>query len=167
MIFDPPIQMAYDKAATMTDTMSLTDNTYDLERFVTAQAPFYPTVLRELRSGQKQSHWMWFVFPQLRGLGRSETSQFYGISGFAEAAAYLEHPTLSERLTECTQLVLKSPASSVTALFGKPDDEKFRSSMTLFAVASMKPASVFHRALEEVTMGPDTRTLELLRSPRL
>ncbi|MFT4077561.1 MAG: DUF1810 domain-containing protein [Asticcacaulis sp.] len=144
--------------------MRRTDDPYDLERFVTAQAPTYAATLDELRSGKKRTHWMWFVFPQLRGLGRSETAIFYGISGFPEASAYLEHPVLSFRLSECTKLVLTSRSASLANLFGTPDDLKFRSSMTLFAVASLKPFRIFHQALDELAEGPDSRTLDMLKA---
>jgi uncharacterized protein (DUF1810 family) len=103
-----------------------------LTRFLTAQAPIYDTVLAELRAGRKRSHWMWFVFPQLKALGRSPTAKFYGIADLDEARAYLAHPVLGPRLTECTRLVNAIPGKSAHAIFGFPDDLKFHSSVTLF-----------------------------------
>jgi uncharacterized protein (DUF1810 family) len=95
---------------------------FNLERFVTAQAPVFETVLSELRAGRKRTHWMWFVFPQLRGLGRSSTAQFYGISSIHEARAYLAHPVLGPNLDLCTRIVLTSESPSIHAIFGSPDD---------------------------------------------
>lgn len=105
---------------------------YDLQRFVDAQAPVFDTVVRELENGAKRSHWMWFVFPQLAGLGHSPTAQRYAISGRDEAVAYLQHPVLGPRLRQCTSLVNRVSGRSARAIFGSPDDLKFRSSMTLF-----------------------------------
>lgn len=109
------------------------DDPFNLQRFVDAQAPVYRQVLAELRSGQKQSHWMWFVFPQIKGLGSSSMAQKYAIASRAEAAAYLDHPILGPRLRECTRLVTAIPDRCIDAILGSPDDLKFRSSMTLFA----------------------------------
>src|SRR3954471_17863724 len=106
---------------------------FDLERFVTAQAPVFTAALNELKAGRKRSHWMWFIFPQMRGLGHSPTAQFYGISSIDEARAYLAHRGLGSRLDQCTKIVRASEAPSLQALFGSPDDLKFRSCMTLFA----------------------------------
>ena len=106
--------------------------TTGLARFVSAQAPVIDTVRAELREGRKRSHWMWFVFPQIAGLGRSETARFYAIASLEEARAYLAHPVLGERLVECTRLVLAVRERSVAEIFGSPDDMKFHSSMTLF-----------------------------------
>ena len=105
----------------------------DLERFVRAQQPVMAVVRRELAAGRKRSHWMWFVFPQLRGLGRSATAQHYAIDSLAQAEAYLRHELLGPRLLECTALVLAVEGSSIAEIFGSPDDLKFRSCMTLFA----------------------------------
>jgi len=107
-----------------------------LERFVQAQEPVIGRVLEELRAGRKTSHWMWFVFPQIRGLGHSATAQHFAIASRAEADAYLHHPILGPRLRECTHLVNEIEGSSVEQIFGYPDDLKFRSSMTLFAHAT-------------------------------
>ena len=135
----------------------------DLERFVEAQEPVYEAVRQELSAGRKASHWMWFVFPQLRGLGRSATAQHYGIASATEAAEYLAHPVLGAHLVECTGLVLAVPGRSAHAIFGTPDDMKFRSSMTLFA--SVAPAgSLFDQALARFFAGqPDPLTERLLR----
>lgn len=106
---------------------------FDLQRFVTAQDPVYDTVIGELRAGRKQSHWIWFIFPQVRGLGRSPTAQHYAIASRDEAVAYLGHDVLGPRLRECTRLVLEIEGCSAREVFGSPDDLKLRSSMTLFA----------------------------------
>lgn len=108
----------------------------ELQRFVDAQAPVYDTVLNELRAGRKRSHWMWFVFPQLRGLGSSPTAQHYGIASLAEARAYLDHPVLGPRLRECVAVVNAVEGRSAEQIFGWPDNLKLRSSVTLFARAT-------------------------------
>jgi uncharacterized protein (DUF1810 family) len=112
---------------------------FDLRRFVDAQEPVYDTVLDELRAGRKRSHWIWFIFPQLRGLGRSPTAQHYGISSLEEARAYVRHDVLGSRLRECTRLVAAIDGRTVGEIFGSPDDLKVRSSMTLFALAAEGP----------------------------
>src|ERR1700756_5869412 len=99
---------------------------FKLERFVTAQTPVFETVLAELRGGRKRTHWMWFVFPQLAGLGRSSTARFYGVSGIDEARAYLAHPLLGSRLDFCTRIVLASQSPSLHTIFGPPDGMTFR-----------------------------------------
>src|ERR1700691_3068857 len=135
---------------------------YDLRRFVEAQAPVYMRVCAELRAGQKRSHWMWFIFPQVAGLGFSAMARSFAISSLAEAEAYLKHPILAPRLIECTRLVNKIADRSVRHIFGTPDDLKFRSSMTLFAAATADNA-VFKEALQKYfDGGPDRRTLEKL-----
>ena len=135
---------------------------YNLERFVSAQDPIYAQVLSELRAGMKTSHWMWFIFPQIRGLGRSPVSIEYAISSREEAAAYLQHPVLAPRLKECTQLVLDVKARSAEEIFGSPDDMKFGSSMTLFAQVSAD-GDIFARALQQYFHGaPDQLTLDRL-----
>ena len=137
---------------------------FDLERFVTAQEPVFDTVLNELRAGRKQTHWMWFVFPQLRGLGRSSIAGYYGISSLAEARAYLAHALLGPRLDLCTRTVVEIEAPSLNAIFGSPDDMKFRSCATLFAIASGQQDSAFQRALDRWCGGrPDEQTLALIR----
>ena len=109
---------------------------YDLQRFVDAQKRVFDAVRSELRAGHKRTHWMWFIFPQLRGLGRSHMAHRYGISALAEATAYVRHPLLGSRLRECTQLVNEVKERSVAQIFGSPDDMKFHSCMTLFARAT-------------------------------
>ncbi len=110
---------------------------HDLRRFIEAQAGIYAQARDELAAGCKRSHWMWFVFPQLRGLGRSAMAQRYGIASCAEAVAYLDHPLLGARLLECTGLMIAAPrGATANAILGSPDDDKFRSSMTLFGVAA-------------------------------
>ena len=139
------------------------EDSFDLERFVTAQAPVFETVLAELRAGRKRSHWMWFVFPQLRGLGQSSTARFYGIASIEEARAYLAHLLLGPRLDLCTRIVLGSEGPSLHAIFGSPDDMKFRSCMTLFSLATDDPANPFQEALDRWCGGrPDERTLALV-----
>jgi uncharacterized protein (DUF1810 family) len=141
------------------------DDPYDLARFLAAQAPVIETALGELRAGRKRTHWMWFVFPQLRGLGTSPMAQRYGISSFAEARAYLAHPVLGPRLRVCTEAVLAHAGRSLAEIFGSPDDLKFRSSMTLFAEAALEDDSVFERALDRFCAGRRcARTLELLKA---
>lgn len=135
---------------------------FELERFVEAQEPVYAQVCAELREGRKRSHWMWFIFPQIRGLGHSPTAQFFAIRSRAEAEAYLEHPVLGVRLRECTALANAVEGRGVSEIFGFPDDLKFRSSMTLFAeIAPDEP--VFRQALDRYFGGePDERTVELM-----
>lgn len=136
---------------------------FNLERFETAQAQVFETVLAELRAGRKRTHWMWFVFPQLSGLGRSSTARFYGIGSIGEARAYLAHPTLGPRLDLCTRIVLASESSSLPAIFGSPDDMKFRSCMTLFSLAADDPDNPFRHALDRWCGGqPDEQTLALV-----
>jgi uncharacterized protein (DUF1810 family) len=138
---------------------------FDLKRFVTAQAPVFPAVLAELQAGRKRTHWMWFVFPQLRGLGRSSMAAFHGIGSLHEARVYLAHPLLGPRLELCTRTVLDLENGSLHQIFGSPDDVKFQSSMTLFALAAADPASVFYKALDRWCSGTlDTQTLRLLEA---
>lgn len=138
------------------------EDRFHLERFVEAQQGVYEAVLAELRAGRKRSHWMWFIFPQIRGLGHSSTAQLYALSGLDEAVAFLDHPILGPRLRECTALVNAIRSSSAREVFGPPDDLKFRSSMTLFAQAATDKA-VFLQALEKYFgSAPDPRTLQLL-----
>ena len=134
----------------------------DLERFVTAQADVYDTAVAELRAGDKRSHWMWFVFPQLAGLGSSPAAQRYAISDLDEARAYLAHPVLGPRLLEAARALLGVEGRSATQILGHPDDLKLRSSMTLFARAADDP-EVFEAVLDRYYDGPDPRTLELLK----
>jgi uncharacterized protein (DUF1810 family) len=136
---------------------------FDLRRFVEAQDPVYDTAVEELRNGAKRSHWIWFVFPQLRGLGHSPTAMQYGISSLDEARAYLAHDVLGPRLRECAQLVAAIDGRSVEDIFGWPDNLKVRSSMTLFARATNDNAD-FRAVLDKFYGGEeDPVTLELLR----
>ena len=134
---------------------------FDLERFLKAQEPVFRAVLGELGQGRKQSHWMWFVFPQVAGLGFSAMSQRYAIGSRAEAKAYLAHPVLGPRLIECIRLVLAVQGQTINAILGAPDDAKFCSSMTLFGAVSGD--AVFDEALARYFAGErDHRTLEIL-----
>jgi uncharacterized protein (DUF1810 family) len=136
---------------------------FDLDRFVKAQNPVYSGVIGELGRGRKQSHWMWFIFPQVAGLGFSAMSQRYAIATRAEAKAYLAHPVLGPRLAECTGLVLAVEGRSINAILGAPDDAKFRSSMTLFGAVSGEP--VFDQAIARYFAGKrDGATLKILRA---
>jgi uncharacterized protein (DUF1810 family) len=138
------------------------DDPHDLQRFVNAQRLVYETACRELRQGRKQSHWMWFIFPQIRGLGRSEMGQRFAISSREEAAAYLAHPILGPRLRECSKIVADLEGHSLEDIFGYPDDMKFRSSITLFAQVAADN-KVFERCLEKYFQGkPDSATLAAL-----
>jgi uncharacterized protein (DUF1810 family) len=135
---------------------------FDLDRFVQAQAPVIDTVRAELGAGRKRSHWMWFVFPQLKGLGASSTARFYGIDSLAEARAYLTHPILGPRLRECCELMLAVPDRSAHDILGSPDDLKFRSCLTLFALAA-PDEPVFRQGLERFYGGEaDGRTVATL-----
>ena len=135
---------------------------FHLARFVRAQEPVYRRVLSELQAGEKMSHWMWFIFPQIRGLGRSPVSIEFAISGREEALAYLQHPVLGPRLKESTQLVLLVENRSALEIFGSPDDIKFRSCMTLFSKISTED-DIFERALQKYFNGvPDKLTLDRL-----
>jgi uncharacterized protein (DUF1810 family) len=139
------------------------DDPYDLERYIRAQEPVFGQVCAELAGGHKQSHWMWFIFPQLRGLGSSPMAQRYAIGSLTEARAYLAHPLLGERLRTCTQLVNRIDGRSAQAIFGYPDEMKFRSSMTLFARASAGDSEPFGAALAKYFAGEeDPLTRELL-----
>jgi uncharacterized protein (DUF1810 family) len=138
------------------------DDPYDLQRFVDAQQTVFDTAREELRGGRKRSHWMWFIFPQIAGLGRSATAARYALSSLAEARAYLAHPLLGERLRECAELVAALQDKSVSEIFGYPDDLKFHSSVTLFAQAAER-GSVFDVCLQKYFAGQaDAATLALL-----
>jgi uncharacterized protein (DUF1810 family) len=145
-------------------TPQSTAQPYDLERFKTAQASVYDTVLRELAQGRKRSHWMWFVFPQLIGLGRSETARHYALSGLDEARAYLADPVLGGRLRACCALLAGLPGHDAHAIFGAPDDMKLHSCLTLFArAAPPQNAHIFAQCLQKFFAGaPDQATLSLL-----
>lgn len=135
---------------------------FDLDRFTAAQAPLFDTVLDELRAGHKRSHWIWFIFPQIAGLGHSATAAHYAIASLAEARAYLAHPVLGARLRQCCAIVLGIADRSIEEIFGYPDDLKFRSSMTLFAQAAPEEA-LFQACLDKYFGGiPDAATLSRL-----
>ncbi|MGA8358711.1 MAG: DUF1810 domain-containing protein [Xanthobacteraceae bacterium] len=138
------------------------DDPFDLNRFVDAQASVYQRVLTELRGGRKASHWMWFIFPQIKGLGSSPMAKKYAIASRAEAQAYLDHPVLGSRLRECARLVTAVPDRSVEEILGYPDNLKFRSSMTLFAAVAADTKD-FTDALDKFYGGKaDPATLERL-----
>ena len=140
---------------------------HNLTRFLDAQKSIYPQALAELQAGRKRSHWMWFIFPQLAGLGHSSTAQFYAIGSLDEARAYLTHPTLGPRLIECAQALLQHEGKSATQMLGSPDDLKLRSSATLFAQVT-PPESPFAQILKKYYESkPDPKTLELLTMPHL
>jgi uncharacterized protein (DUF1810 family) len=134
---------------------------YDLKRFEAAQEGVYARVCEELKAGEKRSHWMWFIFPQIRGLGRSPMAERFAIGSLEEARAYLEHPVLGGRLRECTELVNAVEGRTASEIFGFPDDLKFCSSMTLFAKAGDEKGSPFEEALRKYFQGRmDKGTLE-------
>ncbi|MBZ9676508.1 DUF1810 domain-containing protein [Mesorhizobium sp. ES1-1] len=126
----------------------MAEDPFDLQRFVHAQADTFENAIGELRDGRKRTHWMWFIFPQLRGLGRSSTAQFYGIASLDEAVAYLAHPVLGPRLDLATRTVLATNGLSLREIFGSPDDLKFHSSMSLFAMACQVADNPFRAALD-------------------
>ena len=137
-------------------------DTYNLQRFVDAQEGVFEEVCAELSAGHKRTHWMWFIFPQLKALGHSSTARFYGISGRQEAREYLQHPILGARLKQCTQLLLGAQGRSIHEILGSPDDLKFRSCMTLFASVT-RDKQLFVDALNQYYGGQlDDRTLDLL-----
>lgn len=150
-----PLKKMHDSATKPVDP-------HNLQRFVRAQETTYEEVISELKGGVKLGHWMWFVFPQLKGLGTSEMSNVFGISGREEAQAYLEHPVLGDRLRDCTRLVLSVEGNSITEIFGFTDAKKFRSCVTLFARSS-KNDDIFDSALKKYFNGvPDRLTLDRL-----
>jgi uncharacterized protein (DUF1810 family) len=141
---------------------SAMDKDFNLDRFVNAQDPVYSDVLAELRTGKKRTHWMWFVFPQIAGLGQSERARIYAIASSDEAAAYLAHPVLGPRLRECARLVALHSDKAIEDIFDPPDDRKFHSSMTLFNDIAPDEA-VFQTCLDEFFGGrPDEATLARL-----
>jgi uncharacterized protein (DUF1810 family) len=136
---------------------------FDLERFVVVQETAYERALQEIKRGRKQSHWMWFVFPQIAGLGRSEMSQRFAIGSLSEAAAYLKHPVLGPRIVEICKALLAVEAKSARDILGSPDDMKLRSSMTLFGLASSDANSIFQNVLDKYFHGKqDSATRRLL-----
>ena len=133
----------------------------DLQRFLDAQESDYPTALSEIRRGHKSSHWMWYIFPQLKGLGQSPTSEYYGIHGLEEAREYLAHPLLGARLKEISEALLQLDTNDALQVMGSPDHQKLRSSMTLFSRAGDDP--VFEKVLQKFFEGkPDPRSLKML-----
>src|SRR5690606_29312869 len=143
------------------DTMH---SSFDLQRFVEAQQPIFQQALAELRAGHKQSHWIWFVFPQIAGLGHSVMARRYALSGIDEALAYLSHPVLGPRLKECATVIIAHSSRPIRQILGSPDDLKLRSSMTLFAAASPAQA-MFRQVLDAFVAGEaDTATLARLTS---
>ena len=132
-----------------------------MNRFLTAQERDYPTALREIQAGRKQSHWMWYIFPQIAGLGFSSTARFYAISSMQEARDYYAHPVLGKRLVEISEALLALDTNDAAAVMGYPDDLKLRSSMTLFLAASGD--AVFQKVLDKFYSGkPDSKTLSIL-----
>src|SRR5512135_3169394 len=141
------------------------DDPYDLKRFLSAQEGVYEKALEELKEGQKRTHWMWYIFPQINGLGYSPTAKRYSIKSIEEARQYLNHPVLGKRLLECTEAVIALKGGSLSEIFGYPDDLKFKSSMTLFEKIA-GPGSVFSSALDRYCQGErDAATLRLLEKP--
>jgi uncharacterized protein (DUF1810 family) len=144
------------------DSASDLGDPFDLNRFISAQEGIYVRALAELRDGLKRSHWMWYVFPQIAGLGHSPTTRRYSIKSLEEARQYLAHPVLGPRLKECTEAVLAVQGQSASDIFGHPDDWKLQSSMTLFELVS-GPQSVFSRVLDKYYEGKrDARTLQIV-----
>jgi uncharacterized protein (DUF1810 family) len=146
--------------------LAMNESMDNLERFLDAQAPELATVRRELAAGRKRTHWMWFVFPQLRGLGRSETARHFGIASRADADAYLRHPVLGARLRDCVDLIMATHGPSAHDIFGTPDDLKLRSCLTLFRDVEGR-GGLFDRALDKFFQGEaDALTLQLLAADR-
>jgi len=140
----------------------MSDSTDRLDRFINAQNESLEEIIRELKNGEKLTHWMWYVFPQIAGLGQSATAKFYEIQDPSEAQAYLDHPILGKRLLECTKIVISLRGKSALAIFGDVDAMKFRSSMTLFMSVAGSD-SVFQEAIEKYFEGePDRKTLDIL-----
>lgn len=138
------------------------DDPFDLSRFISAQEKNYESAIAELRSGQKRTHWMWYIFPQIDGLAKSKTAKYYAIKSIEEARQYLNHPILGKRLLECAEAVLAVRRRSVSQIFGYPDDLKLKSSMTLFAYLQNEP-SLFVRIINQYFDGErDVKTLHIL-----
>ena len=137
-----------------------------LQRFIDAQEKDYETALAEISQGRKRSHWIWYIFPQIQGLGFSETSKFYAIKNIEEAAEYLKHPVLGERLIRICHALIKNPGNDANKIFGSPDDMKLKSSMTLFA-ALPGTDPVFQKVLDKFFNGTrDSKTIEILTSQK-
>lgn len=140
------------------------EDLFNLTRFIVAQENIYDNVFAELKSGRKRTHWMWFIFPQIEGLGNSFNSKFYAVKSIEEALQYLAHPVLGARLSECSEAILSVKGKSALEIFGSPDDRKLKSSMTLFECAA-DSKSVFTRVLEKYFNNErDERTLQLLET---
>lgn len=139
------------------------EDKYKLTRFLDAQNQMYLSALSEIRKGRKQTHWMWFIFPQLKGLGKSSTADYYGITGLNEASAYLEHPVLGKNLIQIASVLLELEGKTAFDIFGSPDDIKLRSCMTLFS-ATEGTNQAFKAVLDKYFDGePDGKTLTLLK----
>lgn len=139
------------------------EDTFKLTRFLDAQNQVYLKALGEIQQGQKQSHWMWFIFPQLKGLGTSDAANYYGIRNLAEAKAYLQHPVLGKHLRQITTALLALEGKTAFEVFGSPDDMKLRSCMTLFSLA-LDTEDIFQQVLDRYFGGePDNKTISLLR----
>lgn len=137
-------------------------NDYNLERFIDAHNKFYDVAYSELKNGKKQSHWMWFIFPQIKGLGKSSTSEFYGIQNLCEAKAYINHPILGNNMMKLCESLLSLESNNPTEIFGRPDDMKLKSSMTLFSLAA-DDNEIFLKVLEKFYNGKlDNRTIRLV-----
>lgn len=140
----------------------MAQDNYNISRFIDAQERIYPIALRELQEGQKQSHWMWFIFPQLKGLGHSYNSKFYGISGAEEASEYLENPIFGQRLREVSNAIINLPTDDAIEVFGGIDSRKLKSSMTLFDLVS--PNDIFAQVLDKYFNGQrDNYTLNIIK----
>jgi len=149
------------------DWYMMGDNKYnsDLNRFLTAQESDYQQALSEIKSGRKQSHWMWYIFPQYKGLGLSSTSKFYAINSLEEAKAYLSHPVLGTRLREITAELLKLENTDANQIFGSPDDMKLRSCMTLFSIVNESDDDIFQRVIDKYfDCQSDKKTIKLIKS---
>ena len=146
----------------LSDSAALASSDFDLDRFVDAQAGCYATALGELHAGRKRTHWIWFVFPQVAGLGMSAASRRYGLSGLAEARAYLAHPVLGPRLHEAVHAMLQHAGASAAAVLGDLDAMKFRSCLTLFALAAADDEAFTHALTRFFPQGPDADTLARL-----
>jgi uncharacterized protein (DUF1810 family) len=147
------------------DDFRHSNDSYNLDRFLQAQQTAYQRALSEIRNGRKQTHWMWYIFPQFDGLGFSPTARHYSIKSIEEARAYLAHPILGPRLHECAEAVLGVEGRTANNIFGSPDDMKLKSCATLFAQV-IPPGSVFERLLAKYFKGElDSKTLELLAAP--
>ena len=143
----------------------MSSDTYDLSRFVDAQRGSYEQALAEIRRGAKRTHWMWFVFPQISGLGKSANAQRFAIQSLAEAEAYLQHPTLGQRYVECVAALQDLNDTTADRIFGSIDAIKLRSSLTLFSSVAAKP--IFRAAIQRWFGSPDERTIEILKQTTL